>query len=363
MMDLAIIDSEGKPQEKCPDVLLCVNPTELGIEVIKVLKYELKPTDYLLDGEVREPEGEEPTLIRQPIALFAHSYLKRVFSDSKARLEYERLSVWDPKAGAEVQVHQPSIGRAESPRKHEIRFFHWDAVRRRELRMSMKEDIDEYGRQWHENWEKNFERYFLDENGNEIFDNPYLLFTVPTAKILTYYFANVRARVPDGPSETEKLLEEREQGFIDWCHNGKRYGPKTCSLSDAEKFMRTKPFGVVANEVSNQLFWRERGILKEVPLNPRAKRTRRMMCFAMWKYGEDVKHEAFLNHINYCGDPDHRRVLIRKHKEALVDDLGEERVKLIVDLSLEGRFRFKTGWSFLWIREDREAEKSKWLYN
>lgn len=56
-------------------VVLSINPLEFGIEVTRVVHFDLQDDDYLVDGEVLEAHGARPHLIRRPVALIDLSAL------------------------------------------------------------------------------------------------------------------------------------------------------------------------------------------------------------------------------------------------------------------------------------------------
>lgn len=62
------------------DVLLSINPLEFGIEVTRVVCFDLQPDDILVDGEVLEAPGARPILIRRPVGLIDLAALHRAWS-------------------------------------------------------------------------------------------------------------------------------------------------------------------------------------------------------------------------------------------------------------------------------------------
>ncbi len=61
------------------NVLLSVNPLELGIEVIRVGEFDLGDHEFLLDGEVFST-SETQYLVRRPVAMISTDFLKARFS-------------------------------------------------------------------------------------------------------------------------------------------------------------------------------------------------------------------------------------------------------------------------------------------
>lgn len=62
-----------------PNVLIAVNPCELGIEVIKLGEFNLGESDVILDGEINT-SGPFPYLVRQPVGLISVNYLRNRFA-------------------------------------------------------------------------------------------------------------------------------------------------------------------------------------------------------------------------------------------------------------------------------------------
>jgi hypothetical protein len=62
---------------KVSNVVFNVNPTEFGIEVLRVSYFEMDKDDYLMDGEIWEMG---PALVRQPIMLLSCDYIQSIFN-------------------------------------------------------------------------------------------------------------------------------------------------------------------------------------------------------------------------------------------------------------------------------------------
>lgn len=58
-------------------VLVSVNPNELGVEVVKVVRFEMDDDDYVLDGEFSE--HDPPFLIRRPAMLLSLDFLRNLY--------------------------------------------------------------------------------------------------------------------------------------------------------------------------------------------------------------------------------------------------------------------------------------------
>jgi hypothetical protein len=164
------------------DVLVVFSLLDLGIEVVKVVKYELEPNDYLLDGEIlRSTHGGINELVRAPIALFSCEYLDRVFGTGFQ---------WQNYTGG----LQPSIEVNEAPdsNKDEIRIFEWDLHRRMDIVRNRNGTVGEVER--FERWYTRFGQNFLGTSGKPSSTNVPRLFGAGTAKILNLHFSALRNR-------------------------------------------------------------------------------------------------------------------------------------------------------------------------
>ncbi len=115
-MGLEIVSGSGATIRD--NLLFAVNPFELGIEAVAVINLDLKDEDYILDGEILEPEGKARELVRMPVALISHDYLFRAFSQKEIKLEENNLDSID--------------GNIPFSRE-DIIFFEWDIERRRQI--------------------------------------------------------------------------------------------------------------------------------------------------------------------------------------------------------------------------------------
>ena len=86
-MDLTIHSDQR--DHDLSNVLVSINCLELGIEVVKVIEYDI-PGDvkpYFLDGEILAMQPSSPELVRMPIALFPLDLLRELF-DGDVKLQY-----------------------------------------------------------------------------------------------------------------------------------------------------------------------------------------------------------------------------------------------------------------------------------
>lgn len=161
-------------------VLICINIGELGIEVLKVLNYELGNNDILLDGEIIDAAGKNQVeLVRMPVALISEDYLRKAFA-GKASFTY----------ASPFEARMPSI---EGPpiTASDIVVFPHDVRRRKQLATDSSEQATDWERKSYLLWKKRFGSNFLDSDGNPSNANASTLFTPTSAKALAYYFANV----------------------------------------------------------------------------------------------------------------------------------------------------------------------------
>ncbi|HEX5727502.1 MAG TPA: toll/interleukin-1 receptor domain-containing protein [Longimicrobiaceae bacterium] len=161
----------GKRTREHPDVLVCINLLELGIEVVKVVRFELGASDYILDGEAYALDaGTE--LVRMPVALISHAYLREAFGNPERKLEY-------------VGKIQPSV-KTHPIGPHHIRLFPFDVERRLAIA-----DGTARGSAWERKrytlWKTRFPEFLADGRVP--------LFTPAAAKILSYYFADRERRL------------------------------------------------------------------------------------------------------------------------------------------------------------------------
>jgi class 3 adenylate cyclase len=166
------------------DLLICFSLLDLGIEVVRVARYNFMEGDWMLDGEIREKHRAETgqterELIRMPVAMLSLEYLREIF----ASREDWHCYTFGP---------QPSIQVQRAPTRDEIIYFSWDIERR------MKAVEGEWGENWHRDrfvdWYDKFGSYFVEESKSAenrwqvSSASPAKLFVPGTAKILNLYF-------------------------------------------------------------------------------------------------------------------------------------------------------------------------------
>jgi hypothetical protein len=184
-------------EEELSDVLVCFNLLELGIEVVSVVRFELGDDDYLLDGEMLTPLGGTVELVRMPMAMISHAYLKEVFGRGYAGPEYWNPPLVDYDAAADVwkqvPASQPSVRPARPPILGEIAVFGWDVDRRLTLGAGRSLDDDRWKtdpmRTRHRKWCKSFARYFEIDDAVGTPNEVYPFFTAASVKAITYYFS------------------------------------------------------------------------------------------------------------------------------------------------------------------------------
>jgi len=169
--DFQIKILSGFSSTELNNILIAINPLELGIEVVSVVKTKLKDNDYLLDGEILRPHGGIAELVRMPIALISHDYLQKSFGKKTHDLKYN---------GNELS----SISKDEILPKNEIIIFEWDIDQRKNI-INNKKGIGIELIRYNE-WDKNFGKNFKKEDDHYNLPG---LFTPASAKILSYYFS------------------------------------------------------------------------------------------------------------------------------------------------------------------------------
>jgi hypothetical protein len=156
------------------DIFICFNLLELGIEVVKVIGYDLDENDCMLDGEVLEKDGKLE-LVRMPIALISLDYLTQEFSIS----ENESYTIGVP----------PSIEAKRKMNESDVVLFDWDIRQRYNIIEGGKEgigsELDRYI-----DWNDKFHDYFRkDSRGHISTSNLPAIFTPATIKIFKQYTA------------------------------------------------------------------------------------------------------------------------------------------------------------------------------
>lgn len=161
-------------------VLICINVAELGIEVIKVLTYELDDNDFLLDGEIFEPaEKSQVELVRMPVALISEDYLRDAFA-GKDTFVYD----------SPFEAKLPSIKGPPIP-PSEIVIFPHDVRRRVECTKAPPGQATDWERNQYTLWKERFGKNFLDQSEAPTNTNASVLFTPSSVKAVVYYFANM----------------------------------------------------------------------------------------------------------------------------------------------------------------------------
>jgi hypothetical protein len=165
----------GSEPSKDSNVLVCFSLRDLGIEVVRVFKYDLQDSDYLLDGEI----DHENCLVRMPMALFSHDYLAETFGHSEDWNHYV-APFGEP----------PSIQVRRAPTASEVVPFLWDVEQRVRI---MKGEIEAtaHERNRFKKWYDRFHPNFLDDDDRPSLANPSRLFVPGTAKILNLYFSSL----------------------------------------------------------------------------------------------------------------------------------------------------------------------------
>jgi hypothetical protein len=175
IIDLGIEGSETSAEEGevhgLVDVLVAINPLEIGIEVVKVLEYGLGEENVILDGEVYLINNKQQ-MVRMPVGLVSLEYLYKTFGSKTFQLKYDDSDI------------QPSV--EGSPfEARDIHVWEWDIDRRKDE--WSKREATSWEMQRYLNWQQNFEGNFL----KGLAGNPSIIprnFTPATAKLMNLFF-------------------------------------------------------------------------------------------------------------------------------------------------------------------------------
>lgn len=167
---LEILGAPGGEVHFVNTFFVAVNPLEVGIEIVAPVSYSLDDDDYPLDGEILKPEGSEHELVRMPVALISHEYLRRSFGDIDQPLQFDNASVIGDKLHAD-----------------DIVIFDWDVRRRLAIANGSVGRGTESER--HKRWRKLFGPAFKDAQETGRFSDPMRKFTVTSAKVASYYLS------------------------------------------------------------------------------------------------------------------------------------------------------------------------------
>ena len=159
------------------NVLVLFNITELGIEVIKVIRFNLLSNQFILDGEIFEPaQSNQVELIRTPVALISLDYLEQSF---KTSIEYVFNNKYDNNLPS---IMGPKI------ESDQIHLFHDDLIRRLHIIKGINNKPTLWEKERYNGWYKLFGNHFYDLKDNIICTNAIPIFTPTAAKVITQYF-------------------------------------------------------------------------------------------------------------------------------------------------------------------------------
>ena len=166
---------------KDQDVLVCFSLLDLGIEVVKLLAYNLPDECEILDGEILETfDGQnekKQELTRMPVALISCECLYDLFSG-------DITEKYDYTIGTNPSIEIDKI----IPSEH-IHIFEWDVMNRLEIAKGKKSGVG-IEKKRYTDWFDKFGINFINNKNQLSKDNPSRLFTPGTAKILNLLFLN-----------------------------------------------------------------------------------------------------------------------------------------------------------------------------
>ena len=89
----AVEVTQGDKVATYDNIIFSINPTELGIELIRLYQFEVANNEWILDGEVvLSRRADTPWLARRPVMLLEIDYLKELFGENGPLCE---KSTWD----------------------------------------------------------------------------------------------------------------------------------------------------------------------------------------------------------------------------------------------------------------------------
>jgi len=170
------------PTKSDPDIIL-FNILDLGIEYIKIVRYNFPDKGIFLDGEVLN----DTTLVRMPVAFLSLDYIKKTFNETSIHWgksnQFPRLSIHEAFQNSRVWDRAPSVLVENTP-KHstniketDIYFFMHDIEQRRRIRKQRDIVINEERDQI---WFKHFDKHFPESK--DAVCSPSDLFTYATCR-------------------------------------------------------------------------------------------------------------------------------------------------------------------------------------
>lgn len=77
-----VVVDDGRRQWTTRDVVPSLNPDEFGVEIVRILRFNMHEYDILLDGEILE---RGPHLARRPVGMFSLEALRKMFQQGSGR--------------------------------------------------------------------------------------------------------------------------------------------------------------------------------------------------------------------------------------------------------------------------------------
>jgi len=140
----------------CGDILFSINPLEYGIEILRLIRFELIDKDYVLDGEMHE---SELFLMRRPVILLNLSFLRE---------QYQKSGKVGQNIGGEQDKHE--IRSLKLIPKKMFRMFSADIdLKRSRIRVTENPMEKKFFEQWLADFEKPF-RQVVDKDDKSIKD-------------------------------------------------------------------------------------------------------------------------------------------------------------------------------------------------
>ncbi len=76
------VTGAGESDRLTHNVIPSLNPLERGVEMTQIIRFDLRDSDQVLDGEILEDVGGRRILARRPVALISLDFLKEVIAQS-----------------------------------------------------------------------------------------------------------------------------------------------------------------------------------------------------------------------------------------------------------------------------------------
>jgi len=150
-------DNENTVKDKTVEnIIFSINPFELGIEVCKLITFNLKDEEEIIDGEILEVDD---ILVRRPVMLLSVEKLKSIFNQNNGSLGTFNKSSFKVKEQRDCKY-------LSSLNKEDYHLFTYD-LEMKKIKLQQKSSYgheSKFIRQWMHNYEKDFSRLAKGKN-------------------------------------------------------------------------------------------------------------------------------------------------------------------------------------------------------